>query len=109
MDFQYPIARRVCRLSGLGTMSPIRIIIRGPTRLVLIWGGEVTADITTHATTSIGDTTATTIPAKVIITATSGVTAMTVTANTRGTCGAASRDIIGADEMNVSPEGAITA
>jgi len=88
-------------------MSPIRIIIRGLTRLVLIWDGEVTADITTHATTSIGDTTAT-IPAKVIITATSGVTAMTVTANTRGTCGAASRDIIGADEMNVSP-GAITA
>jgi len=34
---------------------------------------------------------------------------MTITANTKGTCGAASRDIIGADEMNVSPEGVITA
>jgi len=117
LDFQYPIARRVCRLSGLGTMSPIRIIIRGPTRLVLIWDGEVTADLTTRATTGIGDTTATTIPAKAIISAsgvtiipakaiisgTSGATNFTAKAIILGTSGAAIRDVIGADEMNVRP------
>ncbi len=78
-----------CRLSGLETMSPIRIIIPGPTRLVLIWDGEVTGDITTHATTGIGDTMASIITAKAIIS---------------GTSGAAIRDVIGADEVNVSPE-----
>jgi len=104
LDFQYPIARMDRRLSGLETMTPIRIILRGPTRLVLIWDGEVTAGITTRATTGIGDTTVTTIPAKAIISATSGVTIIPAKAIISGTSGAAIRDVIGADEVNVSPE-----
>ncbi len=100
-------------------MSPIRIIIRGPTRHVLIWDGEVTGDITTRSTTGFGDTTATTIPvtaiisatsgatiipAKAIISGTSGATNFTAKAIILGTSGAAIRDVIGADEVNVSPE-----
>ncbi len=108
LDFQYPIARMACRHSGLETMSPIRIIIRGPTRLVLIWDGEVTADITTHAITIpakaiISASGATIIPAKAIISGTSGATNFTAKAIILGTSGAASRDVIGADEVNVSP------
>ncbi len=106
-----------CRLSGLETMSPIRIIIPGPTRLVLIWDGEVIGDITTRSTTGIGDTAttipvkaiisatsgATIIPAKAIISATNGATIIPAKAIISGTSGAASRDIIGADEVNVCP------
>ena len=104
LDFQFPIVRTDCRLSGLETLSPIRIIIRDPTRRVLIWDGEVTADITTRANTGIGDTAATTIQAKAIISATSGVIAMAVTGkNIRGISGAASRNTMGTDEMNISP------
>ncbi len=104
MDFQYPIVRTDRRLSGLGTISPIRIIIRDPTRRVLIWDGEVTADITTHATTIpakaiISASGATIIPAKAIISGTSGATNFTAKAIILGTSGAASRDVIGADKM----------
>ena len=104
LDFQYPIAPTDRRLSGLETISPIRITIRDPTRRVLIWDGEVTAANTTRAITGIGETTATTITAKAIMTTTGGVTAMTVTEKTiRGISGAASRNAMGADEMNISP------